>query len=119
MSEAESDEFEIDLMRSAPSTTASCSIMSAFRSVATGLLRPSTFASPRATPTLRTLANPNSLRLLQQRRQLSDEARKKIDDVRSQLPDSVRWRPDGDVDLPSAADLIHYICSRFGMLRPN
>ncbi|GAA5979213.1 hypothetical protein JCM5350_007101 [Sporobolomyces pararoseus] len=55
--------------------------MSAFRSVATGLLRPSTLTSARATPTLRTLANPNSLRLLQQRRQLSDEARKKIDDV--------------------------------------
>ncbi|GAA5839646.1 hypothetical protein JCM3766R1_000927 [Sporobolomyces carnicolor] len=72
--------------------------MSAFRSVATGLLRPSTFASARATPTLRTLANPNSLRLLQQRRQLSDEARKKIDDVVKENPLVLFMK--GTPDLP-------------------
>ncbi|GAA5907369.1 monothiol glutaredoxin GRX5 [Sporobolomyces salmoneus] len=72
--------------------------MSAFRSVATELLRPSTFTSTRATPTLRTLGNPNSLRLIQQRRQLSDEARKKIDDVVKENPLVLFMK--GTPDLP-------------------
>jgi hypothetical protein len=80
--------------------------MSAFRSVATGLFRPSTFTSARATPTLRTLANPNSLRLLQQRRQLSDEARKKIDDVRTDLPYPLSGSRHVRFCLSLAADLI-------------
>lgn len=91
--------------------------MSAFRSVATGLLRPSTLTSARATPTLRTLANPNSLRLLQQRRQLSDEARKKIDDVSLELS-----YPATALDLASssrflAADLISLVPDLFALLR--
>ncbi|GAA5933612.1 monothiol glutaredoxin GRX5 [Sporobolomyces koalae] len=72
--------------------------MSAFRSAASLLARPTSLTSVRATPTVRTLANPTSLRLLQQRRQLSDEARKKIDTVVQENPLVLFMK--GTPDLP-------------------
>jgi len=62
--------------------------MSAFRSITTSLFRPATLASTLRTPTLQTLSSPTSLRILNQRRHLSDESRNKIDGVRLSI-----WAP--------------------------
>ncbi|GAA6016767.1 hypothetical protein JCM11491_001800 [Sporobolomyces phaffii] len=67
--------------------------MSLFRSVSSGVFR-----SARVTPAVRTLAHPTSLRLLEHRRLLSDDARAKIDSVVKENPLVLFMK--GTPDLP-------------------
>ncbi|GAA5840161.1 hypothetical protein JCM5353_001038 [Sporobolomyces roseus] len=72
--------------------------MSAFRSITTSLFRPASLASTLRTPTLQTLSSTTSLRILNQRRHLSDESRNTIDGVVKENPLVVFMK--GTPDLP-------------------